>query len=53
MNDLQKMGKRLLDLCERHGERKIYQAGQQIHQRGDREPGLKVIQSGIVKVGNY
>jgi CRP/FNR family transcriptional regulator, cyclic AMP receptor protein len=53
MNDLQKMSNRLLALCEAHGERKIYQAGQQIHQRGDKEPGLKVIQSGIVKVGNY
>lgn len=53
MHDLRKMSDRLLALCEVHGERKTYQAGQQIHQRGDAEPGLKVIQSGIVKVGNY
>lgn len=53
MDNLRTMSHRLLALCEKHGERKTYQAGQQIHQRGDAQPGLKVIQNGIVKVGNY
>lgn len=47
------MNDALLALCAQHGDRKVCKQGQLIHQRGDARPGLNIIQSGQVKVGNY
>ena len=35
-----------------YGNQKHYHAGETIHLRGDRKPGLSVIMEGLVKVGN-
>lgn len=47
------MNEELLALCAQHGDRKLFAQGQLIHQRGDSRPGLNIVQSGQVKVGNY
>jgi CRP/FNR family cyclic AMP-dependent transcriptional regulator len=47
------MNDTLLALCAQHGDRKTFSQGQLIHQRGDDRPGLNIVQTGQVKVGNY
>lgn len=47
------MSEAILALCAQHGDRKTYAKGQLINQRGDARPGLNIVQSGQVKVGNY
>ena len=42
----------ILDQATGYGTRKRYSAGENIHLRGDRKPGLSVVIDGLVKVGN-
>lgn len=53
MNYSRTMNDTLLALCAQHGDRKTFSQGQLIHQRGDARPGLNIVQTGQVKVGNY
>jgi CRP-like cAMP-binding protein len=43
----------IIDICENYAVRRLYSDGEQIQARGDRKPGLSIIRSGAVKVGNY
>ncbi len=43
----------IIDICETYAVRRLYRDGEQIQARGDRKPGLSIIRSGSVKVGNY
>jgi CRP-like cAMP-binding protein len=43
----------IIDMCETYAVRRLYRDGEQIQARGDRKPGLSIIRSGSVKVGNY
>ncbi len=43
----------MLDEARRYGQMQRYRKGQSIHLRGDAKPGLSIIISGVVKVGNF
>lgn len=43
----------IMDMCLAYGKIHTYAAKSQIHDRGDRKPGLSIVYAGKVEVGNY
>lgn len=51
--NLHRLPEDLTDILASYGTLVSYSDGEQIHARGDTKPGLSIVNTGFVKVGNY